>query len=82
MTQIVNTKGTLESHETSTTASGTPMDEAFENISIDRSRTTHNVTVSMRKWNRPTAYGTIDESKGNVHTGSVNFSDDRTYKFW
>ena len=32
--------------------------------------------------NRPTASGEIDETDDHIHTGFVNFPDDRVYKFW
>ena len=36
----------------------------------------------MRKWNRPTAKGEINETDAKVHTGFVTFPDDRKYRFW
>ena len=36
----------------------------------------------MSRTNRPTARGEIDETDRLIHTGYVNFSDDRKYKFW
>ena len=59
------------------------MDDAFSIITIDRSTTPHKVTVDMRSaYNRPTAKGEINEQNERLHTGYVNFPDDRKYRFW
>ena len=34
------------------------------------------------RYGRPTAKGIINEQNERLHTGYVNFPDDRTYRFW
>ena len=55
------------------------MDDAFSIITIDRTKTPHEVTVYLRGHY---AKGIINEQNERVHTGYVHFPDDRTYKFW
>ena len=58
------------------------MDDAFDSITIDRSKTPYEVTIDMSDTNRPTAKGEINEENEFVHTGYVNFPDARKYNFW
>ena len=58
----------------------TLIDKAFKYISVDRSKKPYQVTMAMGT--RPDAKGEIDETNELVHTGYINFPDDRRYSFW
>ena len=67
---------------------GWTIDKAFAGhpfaatITVDRSKSPSTVRVDMSRYGRPAAPGTIDETNGKVHTGTVTFPDARAYKFW
>ena len=47
-------------------------------VKVDRSKTPYTLEVTFGK--RPKASGEIDESKYPIHTGFVNFPDDKKYQ--